>query len=41
MPSRKETAAPASAEHGTLYVAVEISRKSWVVGKPPPRTAGC
>ena len=31
MPSRKQTAAPAGAEHGTLYVASEISGKSWVV----------
>jgi len=30
MPSRKQTAAPAGAEHGTLYVAIEISGKSWV-----------
>ena len=32
MPSRKQTAAPAGAEHSTLYVAIEISGKSWVVG---------
>ena len=31
MPSRKQTAAPAGAEHGTLYVAIEISAKSWLV----------
>ena len=30
MPSRKKTAARAGSEHGTLYVAVEISGKSWV-----------
>ena len=27
-----ETAAPVGAEHSTLYVAIEISGKSWVVG---------
>ena len=32
MPSRNEIAAPAEAEHNTLYVAIEISGKSWVVG---------
>ena len=31
-----ETAAPAEAEHDTLYVAIEISRKSWVVGVKSP-----
>ena len=31
-----ETAAPAEAEHSTLYVAIEISRKSWVVGIKSP-----
>ncbi len=36
MPSRKQTAALAGAEHGTLYVAIEISRKSWVVGIKGP-----
>ena len=36
MPSRKQTAAPAGAEHGTLYVAIEISGKSWVVGIKGP-----
>ena len=35
MPSRKQTAAPAS-EHSTLYVAIEISGKSWVVGIKGP-----
>ena len=36
MPPRNETAAPAGAEHTTLYVAIEISRKSWVVGIKSP-----
>ena len=36
MPSRKQTAAPASAEHVTLYVVIEISAKSWVVGIKGP-----
>ena len=36
MPPRNETAAPAGAEHSTLYVAIEISRKSWVVGVKSP-----
>ena len=36
MPSRNETAAPAGAENSTLYVAIEISRKSWVVGIKSP-----
>ena len=36
MPSRKQTAAPAGAEHSTLYVAIEISGKSWVVGIKGP-----
>lgn len=36
MPPRNETAAPAGAEHSTLYVAIEISRKSWVVGIKGP-----
>ena len=31
-----EIAAPAEAEHNTLYVAIEISRKSWVVGIKSP-----
>ena len=31
-----ETAAPVGAEHSTLYVAIEISRKSWVVGVKSP-----
>ena len=36
MPSRSETVAPAGAERSTLYVAVEISRKSWVIGIKSP-----
>ena len=36
MPPRNNTAAPAGAEHITLYVAIEISRKSWVVGIKSP-----
>ncbi len=36
MPSRKQTAAPAGADYGTLYVAIEISGKSWVVGIKGP-----
>ena len=36
MPLRNETAAPASAEHSTLYVAIEISRQSWVAGIKSP-----
>ena len=32
MPPRNETAAPAGSEHSTLYVAIEVSRTSWVVG---------
>ncbi len=36
MPRRDETVAPAGAEHSTLYVAIEISRKSWVVGIKGP-----
>ena len=36
MPPGNETAAPAGAEHSTLYVAIEISRKSWVVGIKGP-----
>ena len=36
MPSRKQTAAPAGAENSTLYVAIEISGKSWVVGIKGP-----
>ena len=37
MPARSEiTAAPTGAESSTLYVAIEISRKSWVVGLKSP-----
>ena len=36
MPSRKQTTAPAGAEGGTLYVAIEISGKSWTVGIKGP-----
>ena len=39
MLSKKETVAPARAEHGTLYVAIEISGKSWVVGIFPNEDA--
>ena len=39
MPPRDETVAPAGAEHSTLYVAIEISRKSWVVGIKGPSGA--
>ena len=36
MPAINNTAAPASAEHITLYVAIEVSRQSWVVGIKSP-----
>ena len=36
MPPRDATAAPVDAEHGTLYVAVEIGRNSWVIGIKSP-----
>ena len=36
MPPTNETAAPVNAEDSTLYVAIEISRKSWVVGVKNP-----
>ena len=36
MPPGNETAAPAGAEHSTLYIAIEISRQSWVVGIKSP-----
>ena len=36
MPAIDETVTPAGAEHNTLYVAVEISRKNWVVGLKSP-----
>ena len=36
MPPRSETVAPANAERNTLYLAIEISRKSWVVAVKSP-----
>ena len=36
MPPTNETAAPVNAEDSTLYVAIEISGKSWVVGVKNP-----
>ena len=36
MPSENEIVAPVVAEHSTLYVAVEISRKDWVVDLKSP-----
>ena len=36
MSPRNETGAPACSENGTLYVAIEISRTSWVVGIKSP-----
>ena len=36
MPTENNPTAPAGAEHTTLYVAIEISRKSWVVGIKSP-----
>ena len=36
MPPKDEIAAPAGAEHGTLYIAIEISVKSWVIGIKSP-----
>ena len=36
MPPMNETAAPASVEHNTVYVAIEMSRKSWVIGIKSP-----
>lgn len=33
---RNETGAPACSENGTPYVAIEISRTSWVVGIKSP-----
>ena len=36
MPPSSDIIAPAGAEHNTLYVAIEISRKSWVVGIKSP-----
>ena len=37
MLSMNEIAASASAEHGTPYIAIEISGKSWVVGITGPK----
>ncbi|MCY4431338.1 MAG: hypothetical protein OXC11_13230, partial [Rhodospirillales bacterium] len=34
--TRHDPAAPTGAEATTLYVAIEISRKSWVVGLKSP-----
>ncbi len=36
MSPRNDIAAPVGAEHRTVYVAVEVSRKSWVVGIKNP-----
>ena len=36
MPPRNETATPDSAEHSTLHLAIEISRKSSLVGIKSP-----
>ena len=36
MSQRNETGTPACSENGTLYVAIEISRTSWVVGIKSP-----
>ena len=36
MSPSNETIAPAGAERSTLYVAIEISRKSWVIGVKSP-----
>ena len=36
MASSSDIVAPVGAEHNTLYVAIEISRKSWVVGIKSP-----
>ena len=36
MSATNEIVASASAEHSTLYVAIEISGKSWVVGVKSP-----
>ena len=36
MPPSSDIVAPVGAEHNTLYVAIEISRKSWVVGIKSP-----
>ena len=36
MPRENEIAAPVTAEHGTLYMAIEVSQKCWVVGVKSP-----
>ena len=36
MPPRNQTAAPAGGEDSTLYVSIEVSRTSWVVGLKGP-----
>ena len=36
MSPTNDTTAPVSAEHTTLYVAIEVSQKSWVVGVKSP-----
>ena len=36
MPLISDIVAPVGAEHNTLYVAIEISRKSWVIGIKSP-----
>ena len=36
MPPSSDIVAPVGAEHNTLYVAIEISRKSWVIGIKSP-----
>lgn len=37
MSQRHDPAAPTGAEASTLYVAIEISRKSWVAGLKSPQ----
>ena len=36
MPPSSDIVAPVGAEHNTLYVAIKISRKSWVIGIKSP-----
>ena len=36
MPPSSDIVVPVGAEHNTLYVAIEISRKSWVIGIKSP-----
>ena len=40
MPPGDDTAAPTGAEHITLYVAIEVSQKSWVIGVKNPVSKG-